>query len=266
MLSTYRNTRRPSSAVPTPCHRGLVAALLVTSSLLVACAGTPPVRSDATQDALVYTVMEGDRLGEIARETTGNADHWRAIAAVNGIADPRKLQAGAPLVIPSRLLPAESLALTHRVILATVDVNRRFELTPLDGSRGHEGRSLLTKSVSVGKSVRVKDVAGKADAVVVTRIAATDVTRTGTSSLLEGQRGIRVVGSYFPKGIYAQPASYSRLMMRVAPGTVLPLERTVSDWYEVMTSEGIGYLRDIDGKLADSDDGVQLTLAESDQG
>jgi len=260
MLSTYRNTRRPSSAVPTPCHRGLVAALLATSSLLVACAGTPPVRSDATTDALVYTVMEGDRLGEIARETTGNADHWRAIAAVNGIDDPRKLQAGAPLVIPSRLLPADSLALTHRVTLATVDVNRRFELTPLDGSRAHEGRS------PVAGSVRVKDVADKADAVVVTRIAATDVTRTGTSSLLEGQRGVRVVGSYFPKGIYAQPASYSRLMMRVAPGTVLQLERTVSDWYEVMTSEGVGYLRDIDGKLAGSDDGVQLTLAESDQG
>lgn len=260
MMSSDRNTRLLSSIVPARTRGGLVAALLATSSLLTACAGTAPMRGDSASEDLVYTVMQGDRLGEIARETTGNADHWRAIAAVNGIDDPRTLRAGAALVIPARLLPSDSPALARQVTLAQVDVNRRFELTPLDGSHTRVARLPATKPV------RVTEKADPASAVVVTRITATEKRRESAVTMRDGQSGIRVVGSYFPKGIYAQPASYSRLMMRVAPGTVFPLERTVGDWYEVRTAEGVGYLRDIDGKPVDREQGAQLTLAEASEG
>jgi len=47
-----------------------------------------------------YTVIDGDRLPEIAFRLLGSAELWRPIALANGIEDPRSLRAGAKLAIP----------------------------------------------------------------------------------------------------------------------------------------------------------------------
>ena len=60
---------------------------------------------------------------------------------------------------------------------------------------------------------------------------------------------VQIVGSYYPKGIYQQPASYSELVMRAAPGAVFELEYLANNWYKIVTENGIGYLRQDDGKI-----------------
>ena len=249
---------------------------LAAAALLLAsgCATTsndasPALVDDATATAIDYTVRPGDRLAAIALELTGDMDNWKAIAASNGIADPRSLRAGAVLSIPADLLPAsagedgrrlaarESMRTEPRtragdtplpstlavrraspVKLSPVDVNRHFELSRLE--RETMPPNLLPAPASEPR--------------VPTETARAEVRRTivpVSDSAATGSRRVKVVGTYFPKGVYAQPASYSRLMMRVAPGTVFELEREVGDWYGVVTEDGIGYLRDSDGRLVE---------------
>ena len=60
---------------------------------------------------------------------------------------------------------------------------------------------------------------------------------------------VQIVGSYYPKGIYREPANYSSLMMRAAPGEVFEVEYLANNWYKIMTNDGIGFLRADDGKV-----------------
>jgi nucleoid-associated protein YgaU len=49
----------------------------------------------------VRTIEEGDRLDLIAHEEYGDTSRWRAIAAANGIRNPRDLRPGTTIVIPN---------------------------------------------------------------------------------------------------------------------------------------------------------------------
>jgi nucleoid-associated protein YgaU len=58
------------------------------------------VKRETADYSKVHTVVDGDRLPEIAFRLLGNAALWRPIALANGIEDPRALTAGARLIIP----------------------------------------------------------------------------------------------------------------------------------------------------------------------
>jgi nucleoid-associated protein YgaU len=47
-----------------------------------------------------WTVVEGDTLWHVAAVEYGDPTAWRTIAAANGVADPRTLEAGRTLVVP----------------------------------------------------------------------------------------------------------------------------------------------------------------------
>jgi nucleoid-associated protein YgaU len=49
----------------------------------------------------VHTMIEGDTLQSVAYGELGNPAYWRAIAELNGIDDPQRVQPGATLLIPS---------------------------------------------------------------------------------------------------------------------------------------------------------------------
>ena len=49
-------------------------------------------------------MQRGDTLSAIAQQEYGDAGRWRQIAAANGIANPRALQPGTVLTIPSSAL------------------------------------------------------------------------------------------------------------------------------------------------------------------
>lgn len=203
--------------------------------------------NDAQTQDVLYTVEKGDLLGDISLAITGAISNWKDIAVYNDITDPRTLKVGTVLSIPASLIstaknstadsspdsaspnrtriPAtNALAVVQRsddaeikqadVVIQSVSINRSFELNPMQES---------------------------------------DLANAEQSNIALAPPQIKVIGSYYPKGIYKEPASYSTLMMRVAPGTLFELERKVNDWYKVETSEGIGYLRAIDGVIVNNE-------------
>ena len=275
--------RCPSQRPPRPATgrtaATAVAAAALTALLLAGGCAAPVTRdvddapfelSEDYADGIVsYTVQPGDRLGDIALEFTGDMSLWEEIAARNGIDDPRSLRVGTVLRIPGELIPGYADELAARaggaaagtvpadepervelpdtrppaasglavrgappVELSPVDVNRRFELSPLDA----EDAGTANESETAGDASDARAGDGRTDA------------RASTP------RRVKVLGTYFPKGVYAQPASYSRLMMRVAPGTLFELDGEVGDWYGVVTPEGLGYLRDSDGRVVDEEE------------
>ena len=48
-----------------------------------------------------HTVRQGDSLWSLAAEEYGDAKQWRAIAAANGLSNPRRLRPGEMLVVPA---------------------------------------------------------------------------------------------------------------------------------------------------------------------
>ena len=73
-------------------------------SALAALAGgsgsaAPRKRTDERAMPRTYTVKKGDTLWDIACRFYGDGTKWRAIAAKNGVADPRKLQVGKVLTL-----------------------------------------------------------------------------------------------------------------------------------------------------------------------
>jgi len=48
----------------------------------------------------VRTLIEGDTLAKLAYEYLGDPGAWRAIAEVNNIDNPRKLEPGTALIMP----------------------------------------------------------------------------------------------------------------------------------------------------------------------
>ena len=212
-------------------------ALSVAATLLHGCAAVPgeAPRAEAADPprALSYTVRSGDRLGDIAVAMTGKLAHWREIAAHNGIDDPRALRVGTVLEIPPELLPdtAEAAEAVDAAASAAAD-------TPeLPDASAADAPSVTVAPVRTNRDFELSPMSLRAGA-------------AGASAALAPRR-IRVLGSYYPKGVYAEPASYSRLLMRVAPGTVFELEDEFDDWYGVVTERGVGYLRRADGLVLD---------------
>lgn len=216
--------------------------LLVTASvaLLPACASkngstsrlsnTPPIAPSI--EVITHKVESGDRLSDIAKQYTGTAENWRNIAAFNEISNPRKLRVGVDIEIPMTLTPGY--------------VDNRAS-----GSRN----TLPITQTSTGVNNPTADTNADVTTVVIEPVASnrnfelkplpTDLTqRASTASAY-----VKVVGSYYPKGVYSQPAAYSTLLLRVAPGTLFEFDGKVNDWYKVTTDKGAGYIRVVDGLI-----------------
>ena len=283
-MANIRRTRAP-----------LVAAL-ATGLALGACStlGGDEPRGTASAEAaeelrvVRYRVEPGDRLAAIALEFTGDSALWRTIADLNGIDDPRRLAAGRILEIPVALIPAAD---REARLAASVPTDPAEGPDARDGAAGGgrpdadagnaatrlaemrrravpgapaatgDGRSRATVPVPTGTaadgSVRIATVP-----VVVSPVRSREAFELspldGTESVAaSGSRFVKVVGSYTPKGVYEEPAGQSRVLMRITPGTVLPLERTVDGWYRVLTSAGPGYLRDGDAQIVEGGAGAR---------
>jgi len=237
-------------------------AIVMLASVLASCASNPSNGAETTGTAVVeeiqYIVKPGDRLVDIARTLTGRSGNWQSIANHNDIKNPDLLVVGDVLRIPVALsrnyaantgraavvsLPATAATATiptnlvqsddnnvatqrrqritdevgDDVVVAPVDINRTFNLEPIDAD--------LSAERIIEQTSRIDDI---------------------------NLPKIRVVGSYYPKGIYQQPANYSQLILRASPGALFTLEMEVNDWYKIRTANGIGYIRKTDGAILDS--------------
>lgn len=198
-----------------------------------------PVDAPAPSE-IRHIIAPGDRLSDIALKYTGKVGQWKAIAAYNNITDPRTLRIGDSVTIPSSMIPGHDKADNEAIDLPSntgAGTNVATGALALQTTRDAEPDATDVKVAPVTSNRTFQ----------LERMDESDIGNTQTEGVTPPR--IKVIGTYYPKGVYQQPASYSRLMMRVAPGTVFELDREVNDWYKVITSEGIGYLRTIDGKL-----------------
>jgi len=198
-----------------------------------------------------HTIEPGDRLVDLSAKYTGDGNQWSAIAAYNDITDPRSLRIGDVIAIPYSLIPEELR--TAELKLSTRNLEGSTTSLDVAGNSGSPAALPVTPTNTM--ALKREPVAPASDvlvqSVVINRtfdLNPIDESELRPSRPSSGEMPqVRVVGTYYPKGVYQQPASYSTLMMRVAPGTVFELEREVNDWYKVITADGVGYLRAVDG-------------------
>jgi len=223
------------------------------STTLVACAGSPereqtPLPDDVpyqvTEDYAIgvisYTVQRGDRLGDIAREFTGLSSNWREIAEHNNISNPRSLREGTVLEIPTDMIPGY-----ERPTRAPIIQTQTIQSAPVAQSsslavRRNEAVDVAPVLVSPTNTNRDFDL---------TPIDPASANRPRSYAGNGAQ--VKVVGSYYPKGIYTEPAFSSKLIMRVAPGTLFELDSQLNDWYKIQTTSGTGYIRTNDAAIVE---------------
>ena len=93
----------------------------------------------------------------------------------------------------------------------------------------------------------------------------TDFDFVPDSAAIESNAKIRVVGTYFPKGIYEQPTESAKLISRVAPGVIFDLDASLDGWFRLKFEGGHAYLREIDGKIFFPNKPEILTSAEANE-
>lgn len=225
----------------------LVSALLFVQGCAIAprepLVSAPNLVTQPEVSEIVHRVRPHERLGDIAILYTGNATNWEKIARYNSISNPRKLRIGAMITIPNSLVSQQNLQK-----LATT----KQELQLVAASRPN-ATTATTNSLAVKRGIPQKSSVVVIESVKTNR--AFKLSPIKQSNLINQAQSkapalrVQIVGSYYPKGIYRQPANYSTLVMRAAPGTLFELEHLANDWYKIVTENGIGYLREDDGKV-----------------
>ena len=245
-------------------------AALAASLTLGACAlsaNRPPPAEESAEELRVvrYAVEPGDRLSVLAREFTGDMALWRTIADLNGIDDPRRLSVGQVLEIPVALIPeADREARLAASLPTEADGEEAADnaATRLSALRGKAPEPVAVQAsppvasppapAASGRAVRVAS-----EPVVVSAVRSREAFELSPldagGEVAAGSRFVQVTGSYTPKGVYEGPSGQSRVLMRLTPGTVLPLERRVDGWYRVATTAGPGYVRDGDARVLEPD-------------
>lgn len=223
------------------------------SLVLTACASAPTqptqqstyvdsapyeVVEDYTTGVISYTVQNGDGLGRIAEEFTGSIDNWREIANYNNITNPRSLRVGQVIDIPTHLIPGyqrptptiQSAPIVNTPVAQNTTLAVRLQegpdIAPVLVSPVNTNRDFSLNPVDPNAPQQPRSYAG-----------------SGTQ--------VKVIGTYYPKGIYTEPAAYSKLIMRVAPGTVFSLDSQVNDWFRIQTDSGTGYIRASDAAVVE---------------
>ena len=235
------------------CKALLIVAILVSvsgcASLAVQQTPGQPVASNAPQD-FSYRVQPGDRLVDIARALTGDASNWESIAEINGITEPKKLASGSVLRIPGEFRDEPS-------------GTRNASLNPSSRAVASNGGA---PSVATGTGVSVArnstpsaSTSSDVDLHTVQVNRSFNKTPLNTPMMSEFKKlnarvqasEVRIVGTYYPVGIYAEPAYNAQLIKRVAPGSVFKVQGKFDVWYEITTAEGTGYIRQSDGALVE---------------
>ena len=258
---------------PTGAPVAALAAALATGLTLGACStlGGDERRDGTAADAqelrvVRYAVARGDRLAVIAREFTGDLALWRTIADLNGIDDPRRLAVGQILEIPLALIPEtdrEARLAASGPVGATGAGNADADAVA-GTNEGNAATRLAELRARAAPVAPAEDAPSARPAAGAVRVAAEPVIVTPVRSREAfelspldgpeaaagaGDRFVKVIGSYTPKGVYERPEGQSRVLMRITPGTVLPLERSVDGWYRVTTSAGPGFIRAEDARI-----------------
>ena len=248
----------------------LIATLVIQ---VTGCASTQESEREPAmlEGPVFYTVEQDDRLGDIAYAITGSADNWVVIAEHNNVKDARKIRAGDVLEIPITLIrDSRSKQQPDSSVLAVNTV----------GSRETESDNPETLPESTASTnarlAQVRDTSSNLDGDVDVVLSPVNINRQfqlnetdaefiPDSAAIASNAKIRVVGTYFPKGIYEQPTQSAKLITRVAPGTIFDLDADLDGWFRIKFGDGVAFLREIDGKIFFPDKPEILRSAEANE-
>ena len=260
--------------------------VVVAMLLSAGCAGTGSTQTYSSNNEIEsapidiqHIVVPGDRLGDIALRYTGQVQRWEEIAAFNEISNPRALRIGDVITIPASMIPPGMASAGHSAAPGpasgslkaasqsdTRPADTRPDVTATTGALAiQRTRESTAPGSRSGTGAESSPGEGSMDVVVqpvtINRTFKLEPIDPTSLNITPGDTSappmVKVLGTYYPKGVYQQPASYSALMMRVAPGTMFELEREINDWYKVITDQGVGYLRMVDGTLMSSEQAGQ---------
>jgi len=237
-----------ASVIPQTC--------IVLLALAVQACATPSAQDDApfeisedyANKVIRYTVQRGDRLGDIALEFTGDVSAWLPIAKHNDIAEPKALRVGSQIEIPTELIPGYE---QKRLYRQNQTKNAKLESETIDTADSVSLQDTQqiprnTAALSTTPAVSAGDIntgaTGSGSAQVIKAVAQTEP---------QAKPQVKVVGSYYPKGVYERPSMNSKLVMRVAPGTDFTLVEQMDGWYGIDTDYGPAYIRTDDGRIID---------------
>jgi len=193
-------------------------------------------------DLVEYTVKDGDRLSVIAKEITGQASAWHEIAEFNSIDNPRNLLPGTVLAIPTELI---------------VDHHRSNEALRAQSTQirptAQAGASALAVRLNEADNARVVITPINTNRDFKLNPIDPNAPRPTQNYSGHGTQ-IKVIGSYYPKGIYTEPAAYSKLILRAAPGTLFVVDSQVNGWYKIDTVSGSGYIRTSDAAIVEKNE------------
>lgn len=237
--------------------------------------------------SLSYEVQKGDSLALISKRLTGTEAHWSEIASVNGIDNPRALHVGMVLLVPEYLIPEFGETIPVEPLLppqsgdnVETNPNSPAETTATEStpsiSQREDSTNLQSATDNTDWIFQASSLPGVLEAQVVIhqananrkfdveRVSIADADPTTiTVQANPTTESIRVVGSYFPKGVYTQPSYTSDLLMRVSPGTLFELERSVGEWLQIRTEKGSGYIRATDAEILSAVDKDDLVLSDN---
>ena len=236
-------------------------ALIITLAIQVTgCALTQKSESEEVviEGPVYYTVEQDDRLSDIAYALTGSIDNWVVIAEYNDVKDARKIRTGDVLEIPVDLIHASrSNQQSDSGVLA---INTVGSNQALSTNSGRLVKSIASIKKRLTKSPNTPDKLSNVDGDVEVVLRPVDINRkyqlnetnidfVPDSAAVETNAKMRIVGTYFPKGIYAQPLESAKLISRVAPGVIFDLDASLDGWFRLRFEGGHAYLREIDGKI-----------------
>ncbi len=225
---------------------------------LSGCATTGGGNNAPTAQDIPYSVKPGDSLGEIARRFTGEFNNWEAIAIHNDITDPRTMAAGQVVMIPGNLLiqayrvdppAAETSDISDsgpddNAIRLETNNPTRLPVTTRSNSGVRSARETESSTESNIRSAGSAPPSVQPDPIDASRAVVTTATAGDSQASV-----VRVIGTYYPKGIYDRPSNNARLIRRVSPGTLFQLEEQLGNWYKIRADESTAYIRVIDSTL-----------------
>lgn len=199
----------------------------------------------ASAEEVLYDIKTGDTLALISKRLTGQLENWRIIAEHNQISNPGNISAGDTLRIPTKLLQSTQVApiqvAASTTVSPTVTTGTGVSVVRSQASLPDVNANIKVSAVDINRSFSLLPLGS----VEVRRVPR---TQTQTQRQVQANPNVaapkvRVTGTYFPKGIYKQPADYAPLLQRVTPGSVFELEYKIGDWFKVKTDKGDGYIR-----------------------
>jgi len=223
-------------------------------------------------EVIEYYVQPRDSLTRIAKKLTGDMNNWFEIGNFNGIYDPKNLQTGVAILVPAQMVTVNShiyersnltihlgqdsdpaSPVTNTTVAqnkpepVTRPATKPVQVASTDSSYA-QGRRLtpVFQAESLPGAPQIRPATRQVDVNRTFKVTHFDATADNDPSVT---KMVRVVGTYYPKGIYAEPEAGSRLLMRVAPGSTFVVQDNLGDWLQIKTETGSGFIRTIDARI-----------------